>query len=149
MGNQRGRENERGFTLIELSFVLTVIAVLAAVTVPAYEIVLRRAKAAEADAMLHGIAQAQLRYWRDHGEYVACPAEGPIPIEPVAFDADRPCWKALGVQADGPVRYRYGVDLADGSYTVVAEGDLDGDGITSRFELPGQTLVVTRTNGGE
>ena len=147
MGTNPG--SERGFTLIELAFVLTIIAALAAVTVPAYEIVLRRAEAAEADAMLHGIAQAQLRYWRDHGEYLACPAEGPIPIEPVAFDADRPCWKALGVQADGPVRYRYGVDLADGSYTVVAEGDLDGDGYTSRFEVSGRTLRVTLTHGSE
>ena len=43
------------------------------------------------------------------------------------------------------MRYRYGVELTPGSFRVVAEGDLDGNGTPSRYVLDGRTqrLEVT------
>ena len=132
----------RGFTLIELSYVIAVIALLAAITVPAYDVLLRRAHVAEARAVVHGIAHAELRHLRDRGHYLPCGPAGDVPTEPVAFPADAPCWKALGIRTEGLVRYRYAVSVADGSFLVSAEGDLDGDGIVSRFSLSGHDLEL-------
>ena len=71
----------RGFTLIELCFVIAIIAILAAVTVPAYDVLLRRAHSAEARSMMTAIAHAQLQYQRDHGSYLACAATGEVPVQ--------------------------------------------------------------------
>jgi prepilin-type N-terminal cleavage/methylation domain-containing protein len=132
---------QRGFTLIELSYVLAVLGVLAAITVPTYDLLLRRAHAAEAPAMMHAIAHAELQRLRDGGEYLACPATGDVPRAPVPF-TDAACWSALGIRPEGPVRFRYGVALEDGGYVVTAEGDLDRDGETSLYTLRGEDLVV-------
>lgn len=50
----------RGFTLLELCFVITLIGLLAAVTVPAYDVVHRRALALEAPTMLEAISNAEM-----------------------------------------------------------------------------------------
>jgi len=132
----------RGFTLIELCYVIAVLGLLAALTVPAYDVLLRRAHVAEARAMVHAIAHAELRHLRDRGAYLPCGTSGDVPREPVAFPEDEPCWKALGIRSEGLVRYRYAVSLEDDSYLVTAEGDLDGDGQQSRFSLDGRDLIL-------
>jgi len=128
-----------GFTLIELSYVLALIALLAAVTVPTYDALLKRARTDEAHAMVHAIAHAELRHLRDRGSFVACPATGELADLPAAFP-DEPCWRALGISAEGEVHYRYAVELVEGSFVVTAEGDQDGDGQLARFRLDGSTL---------
>lgn len=133
----------RGYTIIELAFVVGIIGLLAGATIPAYQHVVLRARTDEARAMLHSIAHAELRHHRDHGAYLACPAQGEVPKRPVPFPNALECWRALGVQVDGLLRYRYAVELVDGSFAVLAEGDLDGDGATSRFALSGKDLQLT------
>jgi prepilin-type N-terminal cleavage/methylation domain-containing protein len=135
-----------GFTLIELSYVLALIALLAAFTVPAYDSVYRRAHVAEVRAMIHAIAHAELRQQRDRGGYVPCGPFGDVPTDPVAFPVEQPCWKLLGIAPEGPVRYRYGVVIQDDTFVVTAEGDLDGDGVLSTFVLDGRDLVIVGTN---
>jgi len=132
----------RGFTLIELAYVLAVIGLLTAVTVPSYGYIVRRAYAAEAHATIHAIAHAEFRRFRDTGSYLACEASGPIPAAPVSWPA-QPCWDALRIEVTDTVRYRYGVALQDGSFVVTAEGDLDHDGTPGRFTLDGRDLHVT------
>jgi prepilin-type N-terminal cleavage/methylation domain-containing protein len=133
----------RGFTIIELSFVIAIMAILVAITVPNYQVLVHRARADEARAMVYAIGHAELRYRRDHGRFLACEAQEPVPRGPVSFPNDRPCWKALGVQVDGQVRYRYRVSLDADSFVVVAEGDLDADGLPSQFSLNGRDFQLT------
>lgn len=131
---------QRGFTLLELCYVLAIIAMLAAITAPVYDVLLRRSYAAESRAVLHAIAHAELQHFRDRGSYVACGPFGEVPDGTAAFPAAEACWKALGIRTDGAVRYRYGVTLTEGGFEVTAEGDLDGDGETSRLTLSSQDL---------
>lgn len=133
---------QRGFTLIELTWVLAVMGALVAITVPSYRVLLRRAEAAEARAVLQAIAHAEHQHYRDRGAYLACAPTGEVPLEPAPFPADEPCWKALGIRLEGTTAYRYGVSLQDGSFTATAEGDLDGDGTASRFAMRGSDLVL-------
>jgi prepilin-type N-terminal cleavage/methylation domain-containing protein len=132
----------RGFTLVELSYVLGILGLLAAVAVPSYHVIMLRARAAEARTLLPAIAHAELMYRRDHGAFLACPAGNePVPKREVPFAA-RTCWDALGVRAEGGVRYRYQVSLTASGFEAVAEGDLDGDGNTSRFTLSSTDLGI-------
>lgn len=135
-----------GFTLLELSAVIAIISILAATGVPAYDALVRRAHADEARTMIQAIAHAELQHYRDHGSYLACAPAGPIPQGPGHFPADEACWRALGLRADGDVRYRYQAALDGTSFVVTAEGDLDRDGTTSRFTLRGATLAVETEN---
>lgn len=133
----------RGFTLVELSYVLGILALLAAIAVPSYHVIMLRSRAAEARTLLPAIAHAELMYRRDHGAFLACPAGNEaVPKGEVPFAA-RPCWEALGMRVEGAVRYRYQVSLTSGGFEAVAEGDLDADGKASRFTLSSTDLGIT------
>ena len=136
----------RGFTLIELAMVLAVLGLLASLAVPSYRGVLLRARAAEARIGLEGIADAELRYFRDHGRFLACAPEPPgaPPRGTTArFDATAPGWRELGFRMEGPVRYRYEIGLEGTTFVAIARGDLTGDGKSSTFTLRGDTLKLT------
>jgi prepilin-type N-terminal cleavage/methylation domain-containing protein len=139
------RTDQCGFTLIELALVLCAIAVLAATMSPDFRQVLLRSRSSEARASLQAIANAEMAYYRDHGAYLACAPSIATPPkgQPGSFDLNQPGWKQIGFRADGPVLYRYEVKLRDKTYDVVANGDLDGDGVLSSFTLHGDTLVVS------
>lgn len=131
----------KGFTLLELSYVIAIIGILAAATIPAWDILVRKARSAEARTLLESIAHAELQHYRDHGAFLACPAEGPVPQRAGSFPATS-CWRDLNVHVAGEVRYRYSVILADGWFQAVAEGDLDRDGVPSRYTLDGRSLAI-------
>jgi prepilin-type N-terminal cleavage/methylation domain-containing protein len=135
----------RGFTLVELAFVLAVLGVLVSLTVPGYRAITLRSRAAEAPLGLEALADAELRYFRDHGGFVACP-----PMPPGApprgtsatLDAKAPGFKELGFHMDGPIRYQYEVVLEKSTFKAIARGDLDGNGRLSTFTLRGDTLAL-------
>ena len=133
----------RAFTILELSAVLAVIAILAALSVPVYDVMVRRARANEAQAVTYAIAHAELRHFRDHGAFLACDPGGQVPAGAGRFPSEAACWRTLGVQLAGPSYFRYAVRLDDASFAVTAEGDLDSDGRTSRYRLEGCDLTLT------
>ena len=133
---------KRGMTILELCAVLAVIAILAAMSVPMYDVLVRRARADEARTVLHAIAHAEQRHFRDRGGYLACDSGDEIPRGGESFPSHRQCWQQLGIRLDGDVHYRYAVSLEEESFVVVAEGDLDENGLASRFTLSGRNLSL-------
>lgn len=91
VGTLTGGAMRRGFTIVELSFVIVVMAILVAATVPTYQTLVYRARAEEARAMVYAVGHAELRYRRDHGRFLACEAQGAVPQGPVAFPNQAAC----------------------------------------------------------
>jgi Tfp pilus assembly protein PilE len=121
-------------------------AALTAMVVPSYDTLLKRTWAAEAPAVLTAIAHAEIQHYRDHGAFLACPAEGPIPSPSQPAPAVAECWRTLGVGLSGASRFRYGVELNGTSFSATAEADLDRDGQASRYVLDGATLAIATTD---
>ena len=72
-------KTRRGFTLIELMIVVVVIAVLAAISFPAYQRYLASTRRATAAACLTEMAQFMERFYTDNMTYVgASPATAPL-----------------------------------------------------------------------
>ncbi len=139
------RNRPRGFTLIELAFVLALIGLLSAVATSDYAGMMRRGRTLEARSLLQSIDAAERAYYRDHGQYIAgAPSTESVPRgkrEP--FNDAASGWHELGIRPEGPVYYRYQVTLTDKGYVAQAEGDLNGDGVTSLFKLDGRTHTLT------
>ncbi len=146
-------------TLFETVLVISIAGTVLAVFVPTFAARLRTDKIAEPTELLQSMHDGATAYYAtrwDNGLERCLPAAaGPAPeqalVEPVAVDfaADdavgAESWQALGFQPDRPIRYRYqyapaksGCGLGAGGPSeevlFVAEGDLDGDGVLSRFE---------------
>ncbi|MBT6123762.1 MAG: prepilin-type N-terminal cleavage/methylation domain-containing protein [Halieaceae bacterium] len=60
---------QRGFTLVELMIVVVIVAVLAAVALPAYQDSVRKANRGEAQSYLMEVAQRQQLYFNDARSY--------------------------------------------------------------------------------
>jgi len=61
--------NQRGFTMVELMIVVTIIGILATVAIPMFQVVPERSKSTEAVTAL-GLIRASMRiYYVEHGTY--------------------------------------------------------------------------------
>ncbi len=63
------RNNQNGFSLVELMIVIVIIGVLAAVAVPVYSNNVKKARMSEADASLGAIRTELRLYYGANGEY--------------------------------------------------------------------------------
>jgi type IV pilus assembly protein PilE len=86
MCRERAR-SRRGFTLIELVIVVAVVALLAAVALPAYQDSVRKARRTEAKAALSEAAQMMERYMTEKGTYAT--ARLGVDLDPPAVYRDR------------------------------------------------------------
>ncbi|MGH8670600.1 MAG: type IV pilin protein [Burkholderiales bacterium] len=77
----------RGFTLIELMIVVTVVAILAAVAMPAYTDHVRRAKITEATSNLSDLRVKLEQFFQDNRTYVGACAAGTIAPLPSGVNA--------------------------------------------------------------
>jgi type II secretory pathway pseudopilin PulG len=157
--------------LIELMVVVTIVAILAALAIPAFIGYAQRARTTEGFTMLGEIRQRQEAYRAEFGRYCGNPnlawnpASYAAPGSVQSFDATDPNWAQLGVDPDGPVRFRYqvltglpgttpagisGFTGDDYWYVVQAEADLDGDGQTVALETysEARSVYVSRGVGG-
>jgi len=152
----RGRPR---LSLLEAALLLCIVGTVVAVFVPTFMDRVRTNKIIEASELLQELSDRTAAYYGTSwdGGFRRClpPAAGPTPTEPT-IDPDvvdflaptaegQDTWKALGFQPDRAIRYSYrympseaGCDLGgegkDGPVTFRAEGDLEGDGVRSRFE---------------
>lgn len=166
------QRRSRAFTLIELMIVVTIIGLLAAVAIPAFEKAVRRSKSSEATINLRRIFDGALTSYQSdqvdragQGQEARFPTTvAPTPGEnaccqqgasrcdpdPVAFK--QKTWQALQFALDDPHFYWYAfVSQGEGStaaFSARASGNLDCDATFSTFERIGFVDLLGGVSGG-
>ncbi len=152
----------KGFTLIELMIVVAILGVLAAIALPTMNVFVRRSKSAEAYEQVRSIFnQAATYYARERSDSgVAASHLVHCSVGSADNGVSPGAGKRAGSFAAAPfqalgmgntvtqVYYRYELDNQDSAsgrcstpsstnpiYFIRARGDLDGDGVSSLFEL--------------
>lgn len=138
--------SRRGFTLIEVMTVVSIVGILAAVAIPELTARLRRTKRAEADVAMAQIERSVMNYFGDKGAFptrtsatasTMTGAWNPAVLSRTSkFDPKMTGWVDLEVPLDGVNRYfSYQLSGAHSAstatYTVTLRSDLDGDGIVA------------------
>ena len=148
------------FTLIEVMVTVAIVGVLSAIAIPSFTAAIARSKTAETSSNLSALFKGTASYYAaersGQGQlsgtsgYCTVDDGGPSPVVPNVykqrFSADATL-SALGFNVGDEVYYSYGLVSAGavgscghgpnelGIYTYYANGDLDGDGVLSTFEL--------------
>lgn len=152
MRNSR-RRARAGFTLIELMITVAIVGVLAAVAIPSYVQYTRRAKSSEALMNIRRMYDGAVAYYvgeRADSTGTALAQQfpesvGPTPATIPSGVAYRPApgewdfagWRALDFIVMDPIRYSYTFTSSGTGATafgqMIAQGDLDGDGVPSFY----------------
>lgn len=155
----RQKQPQTGLVIIlvvcGLVLAVSVIGALAAVSIAGVRTYVSRAKAMEARATLQGMAYGAVDAFEaselaSPGSETLCPsARSPIPssiqdvsgkkylASPSEWRSD-PGFSCLKFELSTPHYYQYDYTNMGDQFTGAARGDLDGDGITSLFEIKGR-----------
>ncbi|WP_319004934.1 type IV pilin protein [Microbulbifer aggregans] len=109
-------KKQRGFTLIELMIVVAVIGVLAGIAIPSYQEHVKKARRADAQGALMGLAQAMEKHFTVNGTYVGAGSDNNNTTgAPAIFPTEAPL--------DGGTKfYNLRITAADAvSYTLQAQ----------------------------
>jgi general secretion pathway protein G len=119
----RALGSERGFTLIELTIVVAIIAVLAAIAIPLYSNSHARARIAKAQADVRAIASAVTLYQSHMGTVPASLSSLTSAATNGLGQTAGPFLSAVPVQPSGWTAYSYTSNTASDTYTISASGD--------------------------
>lgn len=119
---------ERGFSLIELMVVVTIIGILATIAIPAYQAYTARAQLAEAMTLSDGYKSKMWDVWTQAG---TCATNGAFGVPPAS---------------DISGKYVAQVVLGQSGSTCSVTATMRNNGVASG--LQGQTLTLTMVVGG-
>jgi type IV pilus assembly protein PilA len=120
---RRAQRRARGFTLVELAVVVTIIGILAMLAVAGYRKLVMSSHTTEATEMVNAIKVGQESYHAETGQYANIspsltlgglyPAQTPTANTAVAWGgactpcSDQTAWQRFPVHASGPMRFGY------------------------------------------
>jgi type IV pilus assembly protein PilE len=120
-------ERNRGFTLIELAFTLTIVGILASIAQPSFREYAMRARRTEAKTGLESIHLAQTAMFGDAYAYgdtfdeIGAPLQGGVSIDAQTLRANTYTFTVRALPLD---------DNPRGNFQAIATADLDpGDGV--------------------
>lgn len=121
----------RGFTIVELLIVIVVIAILAAISVVAFNGVQDRTYATKAASAIDGFVKTLEMYRTDHGEYPAAESSayacvGTVQAYSETADFDEGVCSSYGDQVDESLNQKlksYVTNIPDGSLPTIDGGD--------------------------
>ncbi len=159
------RASQRGVGAVDAAVVVAVMAAMLAATVPSCLRAIRLTRTAEASQNLDRLIQAGALHGSQAGVSGTPLSSTPLtpaivprgaPVDDPAGSWDHPTFRALDFSIDEPHWYAYRVDVDPDRgipLRIVAQGDLDGDGVVSTFErtarregaalVPNPALVVS------
>jgi len=135
MLSSRPHDYVRGFTLIELMVVVTIIGLLAAIAIPNYLRFQIRARRAEGAANVAAIRTGQLSYFGLWGTFASPenpnPSDHPMDGRRWRWNYGDPDWREIAFDPDGDVYFQYWTQGGEGTerstFFVTATADLDQD----------------------
>ena len=122
---------QKGFTLIELMIVVAIIAILAAIAIPAYQNYLIRAQVSEGATLTDGAQTAVAEYYSNYGQF---PGSN----------------KSAGLAADTSITGKYVSQVSVGSNGLISATFSDTSPQSANAKLNGAILIyspVVSANG--
>jgi hypothetical protein len=150
----------RSMSPVQIALLISVGATVAASSLPTFLRELQGSRFVEATDGIVAISESAVAYANGRELAASFPSSAPLTPPEVPHGVavvdppgtwEHPTWKVLGFSKQHAHRFSFAFDVANDParvwFTARAHGDLNGDGITSAFELdgerrPGQPAVV-------